>query len=101
MNSEIGKALHKHIGVKARAEYNAIKYVAIKEALQLLVTTGKCLVRTEAPLFPRNIQAMREHVFGSKEMGIDIYIHSQGGLIVWISPAKCFAYDSYKETSTS
>lgn len=101
MNSAIGKALHKYIGVKARAEYNAIKYVAIKEALQLLVDTGKCVVRTEAPLLPRDVRDMREHVFGSSEVGITIHIHSGGGLIVWISPAKRFAYDSYKETPPS
>lgn len=101
MNTAIGKALHKCIGVKVRAERNAIKYVAIKEALELLVSSGKCLVRTDAPLLPKNSSDVRERIYGSSAMGIEIHIHSRGGLIVWVSPAKRFAYDSYQKTPSS
>ena len=101
MNSPYGKALHRMIGVKIRAEDHAIRYVAIKEALNLLAESGRCIVRTSAPILPKDPQVARERIYGGRNEGIDIYIHSQGGLIVWVSPAKRFAYDHYQKASSS
>lgn len=101
MNSAYGKALHRLVGVKTRAQSFAIKYVAIKEALNLLAESGRCLVRTDAPILPTNPRNTRELIYGGREQGIEIYTHSQGGLIVWVSPAKRFVYDSYKKAPSS
>lgn len=101
MNSAYGKALHLLVGVKIRAQNFAIKYVAIKEALNLLAESGKCSVFTEAPILPKNSRNVRELIYGGREEGIEIYSHSRGGLVVWVSPAKRFVYDSYKKASSS
>lgn len=91
MNTPIGTALHKYVGVRCRAYDRAKYYVAVKEAISLLGDRISCRVSVDIALMPTT-NSHYQLMYGSREQGITIHLSNRGRLHLWVSTNKRFVY---------
>lgn len=100
MNTPIGIALHKYVGVRFRANERAKYYRAVKEAMSLLEYKLGCSASVDIALIPTD-GSHYQLLYGSREKGITIHLSNMGRLFLWVSPNKRFVYGSQQKPSSS